>query len=103
MVITRMTDSREVEAIAEAAKREALEQLSKWIGFRKVIDALKGKPVIGHNMFLDLIHTVNKFQAGYVGSLDDWKGAVWGMFGRWGFAGELELRTALTNIVFQRL
>ncbi len=38
-------------------------ELSELSGFRKVIDAIRKakKPIIGHNMFLDLAHTMNQF------------------------------------------
>jgi hypothetical protein len=76
-----MSDPLERSALLEASQKEGMDLLSKWIGFRKVIDGLRGKAVIVHNGMLDMIHTVNKFHGGPVGMLDEWKAAVRGTFG----------------------
>ncbi|KAI9004484.1 hypothetical protein DFJ74DRAFT_774409 [Hyaloraphidium curvatum] len=81
MLVTRMVDPEERSALLAASQAEGLEQLQKWVGFRKVIDALQGKTVIAHNAMLDLVHTVNKFYGGPVGTLEEWKGAIRSLFG----------------------
>lgn len=78
-----MSDPGERAALLEASQKDGADLLSKWVGFRKVIDALKGKPIIGHNMMLDLVHTTNKFHGGPLGNLDEWKGAILNIFGSW--------------------
>ncbi|KAI8848274.1 ribonuclease H-like domain-containing protein [Chytridium lagenaria] len=52
-----------------------LDALDELIGFRKVIDIISQakKPVIGHNLYLDLCHTLEKFHQSLPPSILDFK------------------------------
>lgn len=55
------------------------------VGFRKVIDLISQskKPMVGHNVFLDLCHMVNQFIAPLPQDVKDFKEMVHRRFPRW--------------------
>ncbi|KAJ3280896.1 hypothetical protein HK104_000340 [Borealophlyctis nickersoniae] len=59
-----------------------LEELSQLIGFRRVMEAISesGKPVIGHNMYLDLCHTYHHFHRRLPNELEDFKKGLHQLF-----------------------
>ncbi|KAI9333928.1 CAF1 family ribonuclease-domain-containing protein [Zopfochytrium polystomum] len=72
----RLTADERAERL-DVAKRVETE-LNGMVGVRKVIDALSRhrKPLVGHNMLLDLCHTMHKFIGPLPASVEDFKKQV---------------------------
>ncbi|KAI9203692.1 ribonuclease H-like domain-containing protein [Polychytrium aggregatum] len=81
VIITRMTAEERTQRQANK-NSEAERELDSLIGFRKVIDWLREarKPVIGHNMLLDLCHTYQSFNNNLPESVEDFKTGLMKMF-----------------------
>ncbi|KAK5641654.1 hypothetical protein RI129_010201 [Pyrocoelia pectoralis] len=62
-VVTRIRTQDEKEAANREAIKKEEEELQQSIGFSTVIKAIveSGKLLVGHNMCLDLLHTINQF------------------------------------------
>ncbi|TPX39674.1 hypothetical protein SeLEV6574_g07061 [Synchytrium endobioticum] len=72
--VMRLTDEERQEGLGDPTLQ--LEKaLDEYIGFRKVMDMISnsGKPLIGHNMLLDLIHTYNCFIGALPEKWEDFK------------------------------
>lgn len=78
--VTRLS-ADERENGFDAMKKKEID-LDDAIGFRKVIDAISEsrKPVIGHNMFLDLAQTYDKFIGRLPDRVQDFKAAIHALF-----------------------
>jgi len=77
--------SAEERAEAERKKLEAEEnEFQLALGFTKVLEAITAsrKPIVGHNMILDLINTIGQFAGPLPSLLADWKVKTTAMFPR---------------------
>lgn len=63
LVVTRVKSKEDKEAMNKKVVEKEEEQLRQNIGFASVIKAIveSGKLVVGHNMCLDLLHTIHQF------------------------------------------
>ncbi|CAN0197567.1 poly(A)-specific ribonuclease PARN [Lampetra fluviatilis] len=84
IVVTKVSEE-ERRKKEEDKHSKGLEELQDAVGFTKVIQAISksGKLLVGHNMLLDVMHTVHQFYSPLPESLDEFK--------------------ELTNCVFPRL
>ncbi|CAL1547260.1 unnamed protein product [Lymnaea stagnalis] len=84
MLVNRTKDEEERQK--KQMNKQALEkmELDIQVGFSKVIRAIadSGKLVVGHNMFLDVIHAINQFQCPLPDDLEDFKTVVKSVFPR---------------------
>ncbi|KAH9505297.1 hypothetical protein Btru_059193 [Bulinus truncatus] len=84
MVVSRTKDTE--ERLKREQDKIALEkmELDMEVGFSKVIRAItnSGKLVVGHNMFLDVVHVVNQFHSSLPAELDGFKLMVSSVFPR---------------------
>lgn len=84
MVVNRTKNAEERQK--KQMDKQALEkmELDIQVGFSKVIRAIadSGKLVVGHNMFLDVIHAINQFQCPLPDELEDFKTVVKSVFPR---------------------
>ena len=74
MHIRDVTDAERADL--EERKRMEMERCAKEAkGFRRVLDCIvrQRKPVIGHNLLLDLCHTMRRFYGALPDNIDDWK------------------------------
>lgn len=57
-------------------------ELEQAVGFRKIIDLIASsqKLLVGHNAFLDLLHTYDKFVGQLPAESDDWKANIHQLF-----------------------
>ncbi|XP_076309191.1 poly(A)-specific ribonuclease PARN-like isoform X2 [Tachypleus tridentatus] len=72
--IRKCSDQEKAQIVKDKQSSE-LEELQDAVGFSKVIKLIteSGKLVIGHNMILDLLHTLNQFCCRLPESYDDFK------------------------------
>ncbi|KAI9093447.1 ribonuclease H-like domain-containing protein [Phlyctochytrium arcticum] len=79
--VSKMTDEEKLSDDREQQLEKELEQL---VGFRKVIDLISAskKPVIGHNMYLDLCHTYQRFYRNLPEDIHDFKKGLKELFPR---------------------
>ncbi|GFO44635.1 poly(a)-specific ribonuclease parn, partial [Plakobranchus ocellatus] len=84
LVVQRAKDAEDLEK--KEQEKQALEkmELDLQVGFTKVIKAItkSGKLVVGHNMFLDIIHSMNQFHSVLPYNLVDFKAMVKTVFPR---------------------
>ncbi|KAM3916669.1 poly(A)-specific ribonuclease PARN [Leptodactylus fuscus] len=74
MVITKVDDDeRKTKELQKKAKEQ--EELNDAVGFSRVIQAVSssGKLVIGHNMMLDVMHTINQFYCQLPEDMEEFK------------------------------
>jgi len=79
MTISRMTEE---EKKIRDQKLNTKKEFQDAIGFRTVIDAMSRsrKPLIGHNLLLDLLHIYHQFCEPLPYSLDEWKTKILKLF-----------------------
>lgn len=79
--ITFLTPS-EFDEHFSASYRAALQSLQDEVGFRHVLEhaLAKGKPIIGHNCFMDFCHTFQKFIDRLPEDYSEFKGRFHGIF-----------------------
>ncbi|KAK3089306.1 hypothetical protein FSP39_002559 [Pinctada imbricata] len=65
IVVSKVKSEDELKKKEEEKQKNEMQELDDAIGFTKVINMISksGKLVIGHNMFLDLLHTLHQFCA----------------------------------------
>ncbi|KAL6482507.1 hypothetical protein MHYP_G00105870 [Metynnis hypsauchen] len=68
-------DEEERRRIEQQKQEREQEELSNAVGFSRVIHAISksGKLVVGHNMLLDVMHTIHQFYCPLPEELDDFK------------------------------
>ncbi|XP_066432295.1 poly(A)-specific ribonuclease PARN [Eleutherodactylus coqui] len=74
MVITKVDeDERKTKELQKKAKEQ--EDLNDAVGFSRVVHAISssGKLVVGHNMMLDVMHTINQFYCGLPDDMEEFK------------------------------
>ncbi|XP_069839818.1 poly(A)-specific ribonuclease PARN [Dendropsophus ebraccatus] len=74
MVITKVDeDERKVKEMQKKAKEQ--EDINDAVGFSRVIQAISssGKLVVGHNMMLDVMHTINQFYCQLPDDMEEFK------------------------------
>ncbi|XP_049826457.1 poly(A)-specific ribonuclease PARN isoform X2 [Aethina tumida] len=79
--VRQRTKEKEQEII-EKKHEEDLQQLEDYIGFSKVLEVLREskKLIIGHNLCLDLLHTIDKFMTPLPEDYEDFKVCVQKIF-----------------------
>jgi len=84
MLVSKINDTEErLKKEKEKQAKHRLE-IDLQVGFSKVIQEISqsGKLVVGHNMFLDVIHSVNQFHSPLPSDLDGFKAMVKAVFPR---------------------
>ncbi|KAL4240976.1 hypothetical protein ACF0H5_001758 [Mactra antiquata] len=63
IVVTKIKDSDDVKRIEENKQAQDLAEVDDAVGFTKVIKMISqsGKLIVGHNMLLDVAHTIHQF------------------------------------------
>eukprot|EP01129_Flabellula_baltica_P013883 TRINITY_DN6536_c0_g1_i2.p1 TRINITY_DN6536_c0_g1~~TRINITY_DN6536_c0_g1_i2.p1 ORF type:complete len:335 (+),score=69.84 TRINITY_DN6536_c0_g1_i2:1-1005(+) len=79
--LTRMTEE-ELDEVLKEMEQQVRESVLPEVGFRRIIDAIiaSKKPIVGHNMFLDLILIYNQFIEQLPPSLDEFKEKISSLF-----------------------
>ncbi|KAJ3196691.1 hypothetical protein HK101_008030 [Irineochytrium annulatum] len=72
--ITRLTEEQREAGMASPGYK-LQQELESLIGFRRVIEMISEskKPVVGHNLYLDLCHTFHKFHKKLPATVDEYK------------------------------
>lgn len=80
----QLTTPAERERAETESKAELERTLNEAIGFRRIIDYIvrQGKPLVGHNCWLDLCHAWNKFVGPLPGEWADFRHSFADHFGR---------------------
>jgi len=62
LVVSRCTPEQK-QILETQRKQKALDEFNQEVGFRRIIDLISAsrKPLVGHNLFLDLLHSFEKF------------------------------------------
>lgn len=83
IAVHRAMSEEQRQELAEQAKRSAEQALREAIGFRHVIDAIVSnkKPVVGHNMFLDMLHIHHRWLGPLPDSAQEFKANILSAFG----------------------
>ncbi|RUS16892.1 hypothetical protein BC937DRAFT_90686 [Endogone sp. FLAS-F59071] len=79
--VRRITEKETAKKYAEK-KRVFDNNMDAAVGFRKVIDMMSQsrKPIIGHNMLLDVVHLVHQFMQPLPDTIAEFKALVHGLF-----------------------
>ncbi|CAH1795096.1 unnamed protein product, partial [Owenia fusiformis] len=78
IVVARGKSENDLKQLEEAKKEAEWQELEDAVGFSKVIRHISqsGKLVVGHNMFLDLLHTLHHFCAPLPEDYEEFKAMV---------------------------
>jgi poly(A)-specific ribonuclease len=76
--LTRLTEEERATLLESSRKNVLSAEMSDLIGFRKVMDAISQsrKPIVGHNLFLDICHIFHSFYRKLPESVDEFKELV---------------------------
>lgn len=80
--VSRIKSKEELELIAKEKYEEDLNILNECVGFTRVLRMIveSGKLVVGHNLLLDIIHTIDKFLTSLPDDYEEFKECAHNLF-----------------------
>ncbi|KAG1668716.1 Poly(A)-specific ribonuclease PARN [Nymphon striatum] len=84
LAVTKVSNSDELKDLKDAKLKEELDELEDAIGFSKIIDCISksGKLLVGHNMLLDILLSINQFRCPLPETYEDFKALAQCIFPR---------------------
>ncbi|KAJ8986166.1 hypothetical protein NQ317_005640 [Molorchus minor] len=82
LFVTRFRSKEDQEQLEKQKYEEQLDELDNFVGFTKVLRMIvdSGKLVIGHNLCLDILHTIDKFLTPLPEGYDEFKELAHSLF-----------------------